>query len=78
MILCESLSSLCLLPQRGDGNIHASSFSTCSSLSAHSAMEDSGSIISDAKSKWITVDLVNTKEAIQKPKDMNIPSSLDV
>lgn len=78
MILRESFSSLWLLPQQGDGDIHASSFSTYSSLSAHSAVEDSGGIISDAKSKWITVDLTNTKEAIKKAKNMNIPPSLDV
>lgn len=47
-------------------------------LSAHSAMEDSGGIISDAKPKWITVDLADTREAIKKPKDMNTPPSLDI
>lgn len=52
--------------------------SLCALLTAHSAMEDSSGTISGAKAKWIAVDLADTKEAITKPKDINIPPSLDV
>lgn len=41
-------------------------------------MKDSSGITSEAKPKWMAVDLADTKEAITKPKDINIPLPLDV